>query len=541
MRSIRTKITAVTIGVISVMMIIVSVIGITAIRNIGMRSSENMLLLLCEAGQKNLNSSLSAVQQDVENISAYVEWDLVSLGDAELQKHLDHVSEFFKKVIYRTNGIITYYYRIDPTISSEVKGFWYVNTDGAGFVEHEVTDITRYDTDDTSKLVWYTVPKATGKPVWLPPYITDNLGARVISYNMPVYLNGRFVGVIGIEMDYSFMAGLVNNLTLYENGYAFVNDTEGNLLYHPRMDVLSMETPPAIPVGLDSSNTVIRYRYEGEDKLLVSLPLINGDRLNVSAPMKEVNENLRHWTSVFISVFGLLVVALVLFFLRYTKKITKPLLDLTEVAKQIDEGNYDSRIEYHGDDEIGILARTFNEVTSHLKKHITNLNDLAFADALTSVRNKAAFDVYIESVQTRLSKKKTPVEFAVCMFDCNSLKKVNDQNGHDKGDIYLKETAAIICEVFKDSPVFRIGGDEFAVLLLGSDYMNRDELLSLFDTRCDEKRKQGSNAWEQVNVARGMAVYDPDDDNSVNDVVRRADKKMYENKWREKSYQEGTE
>ena len=72
-----------------------------------------------------------------------------------------------------------------------------------------MTDITKYDTEDTTKLVWFTVPKATGKPVWLPPYITENLDAKVISYNTPVYLKGRFIGVIGIELDYSFMAEMV--------------------------------------------------------------------------------------------------------------------------------------------------------------------------------------------------------------------------------------------------------------------------------------------------------------------------------------------
>ena len=83
-------------------------------------------------------------------------------------------------------------------------------------------------------------------------------------------------------------------------------------------------------------------------------------------------------------------------------------------------------------------------------------------------------------------------------------------------------------------PVFRIGGDEFAALLMDRDYQNRDELLRLFDKKCLEKRRQNSDAWEQVDVARGMAVYDQNEDESVSDVVRRADKTMYENKWESK-------
>lgn len=229
MNSIRTKSTLLTVCGIVAAMVIATLLGVIALKNVGSDSSDEMLLLLCETGEKNLDFYFESVEQSVEMVSAYVESDLNGLDDEHLQQHLDRVSDIFKKLTYKTNGILTYYYRIDPAISATAKGFWYVNQDGEGFQEHEVTDITQYDTEDTSRLVWFTVPKATGKAIWLPPYITDNLGARVISYNTPVYLKGRFVGVIGIEIDYSTMAEQVDSIKLYENGYAFINDSDGTL------------------------------------------------------------------------------------------------------------------------------------------------------------------------------------------------------------------------------------------------------------------------------------------------------------------------
>ena len=541
MHSIRTKITTVTISAIMITMVIVTAFGVIGIRSIGVKSANQMISLLCEAGQKNLDSYLDDVEDEVNMISAYVEADLDGIDDEILALHLGHASDLFKKVVYHTNGIMTYYFRIDPTVSEKVKGFWFVKGDDGSFYEHEVTDITLYDTEDTSKLVWFTVPKATGNAVWLHPYITDNLDARVISYNTPVYYKGRFVGVIGIEMEYSFMAELVNNITLYQGGYAFVNDAQGNLIYHPKMDVLSMETPPAIPQGIVSEEEIAHYTYEGVKKIAASRTLVNGDRLNVAVPMREVNARWQIWINAIIITFGILMIVLIAFLRRYTRQITKPLMDLTKVAEQIDEGNYDSKLEYKGDDEIGILTRTFSRVTSNLKKYITNLNDLAYADALTSLHNKGAFDICVNNIQSQMDQDKKGLQFAVCIFDCNSLKNVNDENGHDKGDIYLKESASVICEVFEHSPVFRIGGDEFATLLLNADYDNRDELLKKFDKLCREKRKAESEAWEQVDVARGMAVYDPKEDDSVNDVVRRADKNMYQNKFaRKKNRQKKT-
>jgi diguanylate cyclase (GGDEF)-like protein len=280
-----------------------------------------------------------------------------------------------------------------------------------------------------------------------------------------------------------------------------------------------------------SPNTIIRYNYGGTEKMAVWLPLINGDHLNVSVPLNEINARWHKWVFAIIITFSVLLIVFIVFFLKYTGKITRPLQQLTKVAEQIDEGNYDCTLDYDENDEIGVLTHTFRRVTANLKTYITDLNDLAYADALTSLHNKGAFDICIKDIQTKLDEPNGGLAFAVCIFDCNDLKAVNDENGHDKGDIYLKETAAIICEVFEHSPVFRIGGDEFAALLLDRDYENREELLRLFDEKCKEKRRQETDAWEQVNVARGMAIYEPKRDESVSDVVRRADRIMYEKKW----------
>ena len=89
MHSIRTKISLATIGAIIFTMIIAAVFGVAAIKNIGQDSSEQILRLLCDAGQKNLNAGLQDVEQNVQTISAYVESDLDGLEDQKLQAHLD--------------------------------------------------------------------------------------------------------------------------------------------------------------------------------------------------------------------------------------------------------------------------------------------------------------------------------------------------------------------------------------------------------------------------------------------------------------------
>ena len=537
MKSIRTKTTLLTVCAIVVAMGIATLMGVVAIRNIGNSNSDQMLMLLCESGEKNLDSYFESVEQSVEMVSAYVQSDLEGLEPEQLPDHLERAKEIFEKMTLKTNGVLTYYYRIDPAVSETARGFWFVNLDGEGFAEHEVTDITLYDTGDTTKLVWFTVPKATGSPIWLPPYITDNLDVRVISYNTPIYLDGRFIGVVGIEIDYTTMARQVDHITLYENGYAFITDAEGNIIYHPRLDVADMEEKPRVPDGLLGSENHVRYSYEGVEKQAVWLPLSNGMRLNVTVPVSEISAGWQKWVGqIFAVAVGLLTI-FILVAMRFAGHITKPLEELAEVAEKVNAGDYECRLEYDGNDEVGTLTRAFNRLSSHLKTYISDLNDLAYADALTSVHNKGAFDIYIQNLQSQLQDAAEKLEFAVCIFDCNDLKLVNDNSGHDKGDLYLKAACKLICDVFDHSPVFRIGGDEFAVVLQNADFENREALLRTFDETGAERRGHTDVSWERVDIARGIAVYDPQTDDSVNDVVRRADKLMYENKWNSKHHQ----
>ena len=532
MRSLRTKITLMTVCVILVALTVVMTFSVIFIQRTEHQKSDQLLLLLCETGERNLEYYFNSVQKSVQKVAFFVTSDLDGLSEEQLTRHMARVGKYFDEMASKTNGVLTYYYRIDPAVSDTVKGFWYTDLDGTGFVEHKVTDITRYNTADTSKLVWFTVPKFKGEAIWLPPYITDNLDKRVISYNVPIYYKGTFVGVVGIEIDYSTMAEQVDSIKLYNNGYAFLSDAKGNLFYHPRIDVtkLTEETWPQLPVGVLGEDTFIHYNFEGVDKQAAWLPLSNGMRLNVSVPISETEGDWQDliWNILYVAI-GVLV-ASSLFTMYYTKRITKPLEDLTEAAEQVDKGNYNIDLNYGKDDEVGRLMNTFKRLTSHMKENISTLNRRAYVDALTAVRNKWAYASYIEDLQASMDEDSSQMKFAVGVFDCDDLKAVNDEYGHDKGDVYLRKASHLMCRVFQHSPVFRIGGDEFSVIFQNDAFEERDALLAEFKKAMEEINASTKNPWEQVRVSYGISVYDPELDGAVIDVVRRADKNMYENK-----------
>ena len=531
MSSIKTRMTLLTVAAVIASLTLATLLGVLAVRNTGVNSSEQILRLLCETGEKNIDAYFVSTEQSVGTVCEFISDDLDKLDDDSLRAHMKRAEEIFRNAAAKTGGVLTYYYRLDPSVSDTVRGFWYINTD-EGFVDHEVTDITQYDTGDTSALVWFTVPKATGKAIWLPPYITENLGERVISYNEPVYHDGRFIGVVGIEIDYDTLAALTENIELFESGYAFIADADGDLICHPMLDTAAQAASgaPDLTGGAFKEGEVTRYTYDGTVKEAVALTLENGMRIYVTVPVSEIDGD---WTSLIVWMIlssAVLLAVFALITIRFTDRITKPLTELTYAAQLVNEGDYDVVLDYDGSDEVGVLTATISKLVKNLKVYIGDLRNLAFADALTHLRNKGAFDIYARKLDDEINNAEICPDVAVGVFDCDGLKSVNDHCGHEKGDIYLKNASKLICRVFKHSPVFRTGGDEFTVILQNEDFLCHNELAREFAERCDNACKNAKAPWDKISVAMGIAVFDRAKDRNINGVIRRADRLMYENK-----------
>ncbi|WP_303805680.1 GGDEF domain-containing protein [Ruminococcus flavefaciens] len=150
--------------------------------------------------------------------------------------------------------------------------------------------------------------------------------------------------------------------------------------------------------------------------------------------------------------------------------------------------------------------------------------DMANKDFLTGVKNKRAYAQAEAELDDYIAKCTQP-PFSVVVCDINGLKEVNDTKGHNAGDAFIRNACSIICNIFKHSPVFRIGGDEFAVIMKGSDYDERTHLMAELNKVLEANKHNG-----MVILAAGISDFDPDMDMRVQDVFERADNLMYDNK-----------
>ncbi len=175
------------------------------------------------------------------------------------------------------------------------------------------------------------------------------------------------------------------------------------------------------------------------------------------------------------------------------------------------------------------LMYCMRDQANALQAKLSKSNRIVNRDPLTGVRSVAAYMDKVEMLKSKINSGEE-ASFALVECDLNGLKGVNDNFGHDIGDIYIVNGCRMVCGVFKHSPVFRIGGDEFVAILEGSDFEHREELMEELKKAVEDSAAKGDAIHGRVSLAAGIAVYDPKLDKTVGDVLKRADQAMYNNK-----------
>lgn len=158
------------------------------------------------------------------------------------------------------------------------------------------------------------------------------------------------------------------------------------------------------------------------------------------------------------------------------------------------------------------------------KQELGEVRDIVYRDPLTGVKNKQAFVEQEGDLNARIAQGNAK-PFAMVVCDVNGLKYVNDTQGHKAGDDYIRAACRIVCFHFKHSPVFRIGGDEFAVVLEGRDFDERTEVLAAFD-----REVEANIGTNEAVISAGLSVFDPSHDTTLHEVFERADARMYQRK-----------
>lgn len=474
---------------------VVMIIAFSNYAHLMENDSGQIMKLLCSEKRQTIDEELMNIEQSVKIIYHFAkeqlsETDNLSEKETELLEHMNRMEELMNTTARYTKGVVSVYYRLVPEIEEPANGIWLVQDENGEFINHEITIISDYDKDDIEHVGWYHIPIENRKETWLNPYYNRNIDEEIISYVIPIIIEEEVYGVVGMDISTSLLYDNTKSVTVYKDGYAFLMDNEGRFVYHPDMneqevtDEFDHQHAYLYEKSLlaAENSCVVDYQWAGYDKKMTAQKLHNGMIFTVCVTEEELEapqKNMLHDTIIVILV-------ILTFFVLVTVSITKAIVRLV------------------------------------------------YTDSMTRVRNKAA---YVEEVDT-LSKQivaKEKEDFVVIIADINDLKRVNDTYGHDYGDILIQNGASLLKKIWTSKCVYRIGGDEFAILDSTMDKNVAEEKIALFEEAIDEHNQKNSEKELYLQMAIGMAVYDSEVDKEYMDVFRRADNAMYEDKRRKKN------
>lgn len=530
MRSIQTKIILLILLGIVVASLVIGGAGIINSQIAIDNDSVQIMNLLCGEKAQELNSTLGRIEQSVEILGEYSvanieSYDRLVNDTAYRSEYNTFIANFGMTAVEKTDGAIAVYLRFSPDKFSSCEGFFQVkNMDTGEFEPYELTDFSKYEPDDVEHLGWYYIPVNAGKAVWLAPYYNKNVDIYMISYVEPIYYQNEIIGVVGMDIDFEYISAFIDSITVYDTGYAFLTDSELNIVYHKdgtELSVrdLSVELEGEDEVDITGADKLYDYNWNGNEKRLSLRPLNNGMCLAVTAPVHEIDSGKR-WliNQIIFFVFGISVV-FILVSAAIARSLVKPLRELNEAAKEIAGGNLDVKLTAKSKDEIGTLTESFRETADKLKEQMDYINSLAYTDSLTGVNNNTAYRRDVAKLRGNISDGSAC--FAVAVIDVNGLKQINDSYGHEYGNILISDTAAKAANVFGKENVYRIGGDEFAVLMKNATAEKCRELAEQFR----EELRTGGGAVLAA-AAIGVSGFLPTD-GSYEEVFRRADEEMY--------------
>ncbi len=224
---------------------------------------------------------------------------------------------------------------------------------------------------------------------------------------------------------------------------------------------------------------------------------------------------------VLVGAGTLLLIALLS--LRLIRHTLRPLQQLTEGTRQLAAGAVGTRVAVQGDDELGVLARAFNDMAGRIEGQLDELGYRATHDSLTGLINRRGLHDHLDAW---LPDHGTPIPVAVLFVDLDHFKDVNDSLGHEAGDELLCLAAERLrTSMPADAVVARQGGDEFVLLLPNATPHDASQIAGEVVRSLGEPFTVRAGQ-HLLGASVGIAVA-PEHGHTRDDILRCADIAMY--------------
>ena len=404
MRTIRMKIIT---GILMCSLLTALVIGILAIANSTQLVSKDAKEKMQFTGTiqvQELNGLITRIEQSVNTLSDIVmqNFDYAAFikDKGYADKYTAQIQESIFSFARRTDGAITAYVRYNPSYSNPTSGsFLTRNSLEEDFTALTPTDFSMYEEDDVEHVGWYYTPVKAGEPIWMEPYLNENINVYMISYVVPLFAeDGTSIGIVGMDIDFSQITDIVEETVVFETGYAFLVNADGNVIFHKDVasgtnlvDVdSSLSTVKEMLTESDKQGVDTMYSYQDVNKKMVYYNLENGMKLIITAPNIEIVSDANR---LVVMIAAAVVIALIISGIVGVvvgTSISKPIRLLTGIISQTAQLNFkptqSGSMLRNQKDEIGTMANEVHDMQKILRDLVGALNH-AESTILDSVAN----------------------------------------------------------------------------------------------------------------------------------------------------------
>lgn len=540
MHSIRNRLLLIICFSVVGLYILMSFTAVYSVNKMVEENADTALYLLAKEKSNELNNYLSGVERGVDTAELYIRENFDKarfINDKEYQKTFtDEIAKRCNEIGKVIGNVETIYFRPVIETYGNDTGFFMTSDSKGDFIRVELTDITRYAKTDREHVAWYYEPLESGEPIWLEPYYNKNINVYMISYVIPLYIDGEIMGIIGMDINMAAIHEIVDSIT-YKNGYGFLLDDRGDIIYHKdypeglTVDRFNNEMRTNVKYlskEAASKNEIHKGVWNGEEVRLSSANLNNNMVLGILIAEKDLTHERTSMIIQMVVIFVIVFIIVVIVFVRVMVLIVNPIRTLTRASTMIARGELNTNVEYESKDEIGALAKSINMMATEIREYFRYMHSQAYTDAMTGVGNKAAYMDEINMLDRKIEEGMA--EFFVVVFDVNGLKRVNDNLGHEYGDMLIIDSANIIKHVFSAENVYRIGGDEFIVVMENAGEEDISGYIEKFDGEVRTFNKENVRYEHDLAISKGAVAYSESSDSEYKDVFKRADELMYRDK-----------
>lgn len=510
MRSFKAKLLLVSFSLMTVALLVSGSLGILFINQVVNSDSNAIINNLCVSEQQKINNVLSSIEQSVDlmgTIAVDAYKPEYKAGTEEFNKYNEEMGKTFIQIGENTETVLTIYFRYNVEDFGPTAGFWYGLKDGK-MVAQPTTNLSLYDKYDIQNSAWYYLPYEKGEACWIEPFYSKDLKVYVLSYAVPIYSGRTFIGVVGMEVDFSKITDMVAQIDMFDGGSAYIINKYNKVVYHETIGY--KENKPALK----------------QDHIEVKANLNNEMTLVLSAPQDNISKRGQASITKVVIYFSIILAAELVLLYLFISKTTSPIKELTKASKKFKEGNFDVKLNVDSMGELGELAEGVQTLIDELNERMENVNKLAFTDSLTGVFNKTAYVDHALRLNKNLEKRR----FAVVVLHLFNLIPMNDKFGREMGNEFLLTATEFIASIFNKSNVYRLTGGLFTIFLEENEFERKEYLYKKFVEELQEQSIMIEQDEVQLPIAIGMAEFNKHKDKSVEDVYARADKFMQANR-----------